>query len=382
MSEYLLAKVLKNSQKAPELIEMKTPSPSPAKRLYAKELEVEDYSPGAQFWSQSLNKDIPTTPTKVLPKSPVKSYKMERESELGNPKQLNALSVADLLRKIKSPHIPGLDIEFASQSTVFIDDTVPTKTEDIDQISNILAQHTIEIKALLKAELQSLVTDSSIALLSSIQTQIADLQASHSRNTKAEISAPVPMNAANCVHDVCNVQTILSEIKGEISRKVDAAPLDRATKSTISSINEKIIHLSKNQEHEFSNQNQRLSLIEKKLGKPQQAIIEQGESLSTLKSMVTALEARISRSDRERNSDMEKLEKLLKLSLREGRELNSRRFTDPSESDDDRDSKFDDLKKSLRLDQELNQDRMNQLMSMITILQEAHLELLGQLKKT
>ncbi|KAJ3368471.1 hypothetical protein HDU91_000553, partial [Kappamyces sp. JEL0680] len=347
-------------------------SPTPVRRAERAEQEV-DYSPGSNYWNVPTltQPEHPATPSTV-PKPRLDTSRLSAKGAA----ELNTASVAQLLKQMKHSEETPPDA-LLKQKSSSLNTLVEAGIQDI-------AANSIRERL---DELQSQI-DCKVAYLEGIfrkeMEQLTQLQKEEMHELRLCQSIPEAKQPSDAI-SLESFKQILAQSQDSwsslSSRDKPEGPLDRPTRALLSSINDKIIVLSKSQEHEFNSFQQRLSQLEKKLSKPAASSIDQQESNAFIKTVLHSLEARIGKGEREWHADFEKLEKLVKLALRENRRGSQAELSaDEPVTAAEILGELKSMRKSCDMDQNTAQERMSQFLHMFSLLQDAHGELLQQVR--
>ncbi|KAI8899408.1 hypothetical protein BC833DRAFT_585803 [Globomyces pollinis-pini] len=169
---------------------------------------------------------------------------------------------------------------------------------------------------------------------------------------------------------------------------------DRPTKNMIVSMNDKLIQLGKLHEHGVESHSQRLNQIERKLPNISSMRLEQTNDIIQIKSLLQSVDNRLARLERDRANDQQsvitKLQTMARANANDNqRGNNDKHYNYGSDSGDDvqqesmlkLEKEIKELKQLWQSEQQITQDRMSQFINMFSMLQDAHTELLTQLKK-
>lgn len=362
LNVYLSAKLNKNNvelnndivndEQNDEIIESYQSSPiKPRKTPFAQE---EDYSPGSAFWKNAKSRENQEANVAKSRKSPTTSFPNNLFSISTNH---NMNSVAKLLKKMKDSD------QIGDGGNIFVNQ-LKDKSESAETIighnpgQEVIEQFSISLKSQLED------------ITKSISHEYAQLKAMLNQRTAHS-------DSLNDLRDT--IKKGHEEIKQSLSsRQPHDYQIDRPTKALISSIQDKVIFIGKTQDHEFSSQSQKLSILEKKLSKPN-PLVEKIDSISLL---VASVDEKLKMMENARRVDFEKLERIVETSLKNEKNLSS--LSTDEQSDSGESAVLDEireLKNMWTTDQKITQDRMSQFMSMFSILQDVHGNLLGQLQR-
>ena len=390
LEAYLMQKSKKKSLEvdAPlTSLEMKASLTTPTKLSYASE----DYSPGSEYWSKAM-----TSHSIIANNVDVVKSTSQRKEKFVEFKPLKASggssSVANLLKRMKVNEVPRID-ENAAENTIMsmeeklseVSKTVedPNSTRIIEAIKALAQKLETEKKEILNLLQSGIRSNENVLKFDQLddvlEKKIGRLESHWSKQCNQLGSiAPSETDSKTLQREILQQLTVIqTEILGSKN------PIDRPTKAIISSMNDKLIHMAKMQEHEFANQLQKLSLIDRKIARPHASIVDQAEVFQDIRKMVIAIDSHIGRVERQQLADNNRIEKLLKLGFGD----KTRQFNGESSEEDSTEKdqmiqcQLADLKKTIIKDQKLTEERMSQFMNMFTILQTAHLELLERLEK-
>lgn len=329
----------------------------------------EDYSSGAKFWSSARLSDFDTGGSSVA----IKKHHGFQPKAISRTDVPNENSVANLLRKIKitaenSQNSPSIQKTKSDSFETLKEESSTTISQAellLESISQQIERKSSEILVLVKNELQTL-NESVLAL--SLSKNV-----SHHPDRSPEIEKIL-------LEEVSGIKETLASlclVSNSLGVPIKEPSIDRPTKSLISSILEKLIMISKTQDHEFASINQRILQLEKRLMKPNQTTLEKYDTIS---STLTALESKLGKIERDRLADIEKLEKLIKIG-------NKKRDHPISPTDDESystDRNFNivlqELKDMSKKDQQISQDQMSQFMELSSVLKSIHENLLNQVQ--
>jgi hypothetical protein len=384
LNSYLMAKIQRKKEEDAifqpadtiqgQAATLKGQSPSIQRFLEAEE----DYSPGSPFWPKF--KEDPKSEEASLSLARVKG--LSRSPIPGKEANIHTVSVAQMLRKMKNTEAENA---FDSSSLKVKSTSAKTLTEEIEKTDTADSNHLEKVMYLIqgKSDLLTTAIQSKIeGLEKATMDRFSKLEVNLHQFASAGISAPVDSSSGVELDNLeRNIASRFEMMKSEIHSIQEKAPnpIDRPTRSLISSMNDKLILLGKTQDHEFINQAQRLAQLEKKIGKLA-PLSDHQESFSFMKAVLNSLDSKLNKSEREHHHSFEKLEKLIKSNLKEERRRPASVSDQDSDEGDHVIEELHSLKQSWEKDQKVTQDRMTQFIQIFSILQESHGELVKQLK--
>lgn len=355
--------------------------------------DEEDYSSGADFWQSAKIENSEGSGSKVRKQLSLATTSSLTPSKKPSKFQQDAPSdnsVANLLRKIKVT----TSIE-ANPCQNVKSDSLETLTEESSETSQPVPLFVNLLKKLneqVNAHHSDLVSELKKGLMS-IHLELA---ASKSEEIEIESSSIKEKNAKISI-DIADIKELVTKVLSEMNTREQTssttaltntqsaahhppATIDRPTKNLISSIQEKLILVSKTQDHEFANISQRYAQLEKRILKPNQTALEKYD---TILSTLVAIESKVGKVERERLVEVEKLEKLIKI----GNRQRERSISSDRSSEDLSQQNYNLLLQELKemrlawtADHDITKDRMSQFMNMFSILQSVHGTLLKKVE--
>jgi hypothetical protein len=358
-----------------------------------EEKEEVDYSAGSSFWKSAIEKSQSEERVNSKPKlSPAKAYVAPE----GLPKSKSSTSVATLLKQLKNDttSCETIEVTESCKEMVVPDEahqrileqlrarigklgtivdkeikemeSIVGRSDVVDQDHERVVQAFDHFKQHIQLQLEN-VAEKNAKLAKeyqNFQQQVLEKQATTEHTLKqwmqsiqkeTEKSTPKETPMQNSPQSL-DIRTLMDELKAMNHGQV----LDRPTKNLIIGVNDKLIQLSKLQEHSFDSINMRLSQLEKR----------QSPQDNEVKNLLLGIEKRLDRIEkRARDNDLDLQRILDNLGKR-----HSDTDSDDELSDRNVKSLKDDIKsiKSfIEAENQLAQERMSQFLNMFTLLQDA-----------
>ena len=355
----------------------------------------EDYSSGADFWQSAKIENSEGSGSNVrkqLSLATTSSLTPSKKSSIFQQDAPSDNSVANLLRKIKVT----TSIEASPCQNVKSDSLETLKEESSETAQPQPVPLFVDLLKKLNEQVNAHHSDLVSELKKGLMSIHLELAASKSEESEIESSAIAEKNAKMAV-DIADLKGLVAKVLSQMNAPEQTisttaltntqsavsqppATIDRPTKNLISSIQEKLIWVSKTQDHEFANISQRYAQLEKRILKPNQAALEKYD---TILSTLVAIESKVGKVERERLLEVEKLEKLIKIGNRQRERSISSDRSGEDLSEQNYNLLLQELKE-MRLawtaDHDITKDRMSQFMNMFSILQSVHGTLLKKVE--
>jgi hypothetical protein len=375
-------------------------------RIHRNEAEEVDYSVGSSFWKTAIEKSQGEERVDMKPKvSPTKAYVPSE----GIPKSKSSTSVATLLKQLKNDSCSSETIEVVDASRekdagvpdetqhrileqlktrigklgVIVEkeikdmESIVGKSDVVDQDHERVFQAFDHFKQHIQQQLDC-VTEQNAKIARDYQSFQQQVLERHSKTEdtlkewmqsiqkEKEKTKPIEPEMLQSKHSI-DISKLMEEIKGINHGQV----LDRPTKNLIIGVNDKLIQLSKLQEHSFDSLNVRLSQLEKR----------QIPHDSELKSLLLNVEKRLDRIEkRARDNDLD-LQRILDNMGKRHSETDSDDELSERSAKTLRDD-IKNIKSFIEAENQITQDRMSQFLNMFTLLQDALLQTSSGEQKT